>query len=591
MADVIANRLLAALGGRQIGSSESSLAEEKVEPTSSIAIAKLDDWSNELECQLVTMGGIPKFTTGQPEEEDSVVTSLILKEAADKLHQSILFEITPSIMDVSAGGIIDWEDDDVAANDATLQAANTLSNDNHNDGEDGGRNQQLNVSNLASLLRATGLFMRWDAQVLQQQLASSSNDLKMKNQMIMKQLKSKSMMLLYAKLLGMELQHSSLSTVDALSNHPAEEAISSYPDVQRLASICIFRATYGEDIMTIKARRTFVNTLDGCVYLMKALLKGNQPVPRLFSVMRNVHHLIASFPESVLKMEEALVELNEGIDIDIDNADNGGGTQNNVGLPEILVATLAWTFRSEPPFPGNRVSDRRSELALEILRALYALNTCSARRQPSPETMTQIGIVLCDLLHLSNSDERCYEIKLSVVALLLDAPKDYAGYLIETQSIKALVDIMSYQTSLVVLERTGSSSDDAAAVVPILLVLLKLTQSNNTALQMIKEEVFPPESEVTFEEKATAEIAKGVTEGKANAKNMAPLDAPRGTLRWKLIRLMTWTESNVKRSACELLWMLCEEDSTQFVLRTGFGNAIHFLGIRGHVDLPAGVDI
>ena len=106
----------------------------------------------------------------------------------------------------------------------------------------------------------------------------------------------------------------------------------------------------------------------------------------------------------------------------------------------------------------------------------------------------------------------------------------------------------------------------------------------------MKGEVFPPDSEEAFEEKAMAEIAKGKSEGKANAKNMAPLDAPKGTLRWKLVRLMTWTDSNVKRSACELLWVLCDGDSTQFVLRTGFGNAIHFLGIRGCVNLPAGVE-
>ena len=204
--------------------------------------------------------------------------------------------------------------------------------------------------------------------------------------------------------------------------------------------------------------------------------------------------------------------------------------------------------------------------------------------------MTQVGIILCELLQFSSGDERVYQIKLAVVALLLNAPKEYTQYLVNNGGIQQLVDILSYQTSLVVVERTGSSSADAAAVVPILLVLLKLVQSNESALAIVKNEVFPPDAEEVFQAKATAEIAKGETEGKVNAKNMAPLDAPRGTLRWKLIRLMTWTESNVKRSACELLYALCDNDSTQFVLRTGFGNAIHFLGIRGHVNLPAGVE-
>ena len=83
--------------------------------------------------------------------------------------------------------------------------------------------------------------------------------------------------------------------------------------------------------------------------------------------------------------------------------------------------------------------------------------------------------------------------------------------------------------------------------------------------------------------KVKAEIVNQ-TEGKVNAKNMAPLDARKGSLRWKLIRLMTWTESNMKRSGSELLWTLCDDDLTQFY-------AVHFLGMKGCVALPKGVDL
>jgi hypothetical protein len=137
----------------------------------------------------------------------------------------------------------------------------------------------------------------------------------------------------------------------------------------------------------------------------------------------------------------------------------------------------------------------------------------------------------------------------------------------------------------------GSSAEDAAAVVPILLALLRLVESDGSVMKVVKESVFPLDSEITFEQMAAAEVEKGRSEGKVGAKNMAPLDAPRGTLRWRLIRLMTWMDSSVKRSACELLWALCDGNPTQFVLRTGFGNAIHFLGIKGCVSLPAGVEM
>ena len=316
-------------------------------------------------------------------------------------------------------------------------------------------------------------------------------------------------------------------------------------------------------------------------------------------------------------MEKSLEELTTIRNDDEEEEDDGSSSnadgdeeqqQTYYGLSEVLITTLAWAYRGvdesdHPPFPGVQ-SDRRSDLVLEILRALYVLGsttTTNHRRhnKPSHTTMTQIGIILCELLQLSSADERVYNIKLAVVALLLNAPKEYGTYLVNNGgggSIEALVDILSYQTSLVVVERTTtSSSEDAAAVVPILLVLLNLVQSNKIALDIIKKKVFPPgNDEEIFQQLATAEISKGQTTegGKVNAKNMAPLNAPKGTLRWKLIRLMTWTtESNIKRSACELLYALCDEDSTQFVLRTGFGNAVHFLGIRGQVNLPAGVDI
>jgi hypothetical protein len=97
------------------------------------------------------------------------------------------------------------------------------------------------------------------------------------------------------------------------------------------------------------------------------------------------------------------------------------------------------------------------------------------RSSPSNETMTHIGILLCEVLRHSSADARLYEIKLAVVSLLLSAP--------------TLVDILAYQSSLVVVERTGSSTNDAAAIVPILLTLLRLVHSNELVLKVVKDAV------------------------------------------------------------------------------------------------------
>ncbi len=222
---------------------------------------------------------------------------------------------------------------------------------------------------------------------------------------------------------------------------------------------------------------------------------------------------------------------------------------------------------------------------LEILRAMYALDGYRGGRTKSTgddASTRDIGILLCELLR--------HSIKLAAVSLLLNATRECGAYLANNGGIEALVDIMSYQTSVVVVERTGCFSDDAAAVVPILLALLRLVELDESIRKVVKGAVFPTASEDEFDRMASVEIGKGRSEGKVDARNMAPLDAPHGTLRYRLIRLMTWTESSVKRSACELLWALCDGDATQFVLRTGFGNAIHFLGMKGCVNLPAGVE-
>ncbi len=93
---------------------------------------------------------------------------------------------------------------------------------------------------------------------------------------------------------------------------------------------------------------------------------------------------------------------------------------------------------------------------------------------------------------------------------------------------------------------------------------------------------------------AEAEIGKRRSEGMANMKNMAPfLDAPLGMSWYRLDCLLTWWMiSSMKRLASELLWALCDGNSMhQSVLRTRFGNAIHFLGMKGCVMLPMDMEM
>ena len=515
----------------------------------------LEEWCDGLESRLLAAGGARAREAVR--DDDAAATASLAQDAADALVASILAAVPASLdldLDLRAPRGRAREEDAAPA---------------------GGDPRRL-----AGALRAAGLFLRWAA-------AASSPPGRAAAPVAA--LRSAGMVRLYATL----LDDADGGVDDAAAREgdlPA--APLAPPDVARCASICLFRATYGSDAAATAAREAFVASPDGCARLARALRRGGQPVARLFSVVRNVHHLASACPAAIPKMEDALLRSSPTV--------AGGGEGDGDGAPrpclsEVLIATLAWAFRSDPPFPGDAATDRRADLVSEILRALYALDHSGSgpsgrtSRRPSEDAMTQIGTLLCDILRASSADERVYRAKLDAVTLLLDAPKQYAGFLAQNGGIPPLVDLLSYQTSLVLVERTASSKEDAAEVLPILLALRRLAASHHAALDRIKDGVFPPAAEDAFEDRAAAELDKGKTQGTVRAKNMAPLDAPPGTLRRRLVDLMTHLDPGVKRGACELLWELSDRDSTRFVLRTGFGNAVHFLGIRGCVDMPAGV--
>ena len=253
----------------------------------------------------------------------------------------------------------------------------------------------------------------------------------------------------------------------------------------------------------------------------------------------------------------------------------------------------------------TKTSDRRPDLATEILRVLFALRATGAVPDPSSapkntseddtsssaavdfDDMTRIGQIVCHILKLPPSD-RSLSSKLAAVNLLMDAPRGYASYLVNEGAVSSLLLIFRCQIDEVIERRTGSFNADAATLVPVLAVLDRLSTDDSAVQQLVKSEVFPPSEEEAYQVRAAEERAKGGGgRNGLNAKNMQPaLEASKGTLRWKLIRLMTWPESNVKRCVSELLWKLCDCDATEFVLRVGFGNAVTCWGSRDWCKFP-----
>jgi hypothetical protein len=86
----------------------------------------------------------------------------------------------------------------------------------------------------------------------------------------------------------------------------------------------------------------------------------------------------------------------------------------------------------------------------------------------------------------------------------------------------------------------------------VLIVCTNFVQSSPAAKQAVKRIIFPN----PVPEPLPGEESKG---GDLSRKNMAPRDAPRHTLRYYLIQLMTSLEAVTKRYATELLYALCDD--------------------------------
>jgi hypothetical protein len=364
----------------------------------------------------------------------------------------------------------------------------------------------------------------------------------------------------------------------------------------RFASLLLFYATFSprspNDVDMQKTHECLVSELEFIPKALKILaFEASTSTGLALSLIRNVHNLLVSYAGTA----QAVQQL--GLKYDPANAkarwspkpdDNTDGL---ITYPSIFRDILIWSLNSPdlPPFPGPK-DDRRTDLVVEIIGIIYAMGGTEvqrALRYPCPnESLSQL--VITSLQTLDSADERCYQVKLSTIKILMDACPSFANFLVEHQAVNNLLEITEQQIDSI-LDTTKVDPSAAAALVPSLAVLYKFSSHNLTFKSCAKDFIFPPNREENFR-KLTQEQQKDAAgnpiEGVQAAKNMHPLDAPRGTLRWKLIRLMTWPESHIKRYDSELLWILCNGDPKEFVWRTGLGNAMAFLGAKGLVQLP-----
>lgn len=383
-----------------------------------------------------------------------------------------------------------------------------------------------------------------------------------------------------------------------VSNH-AMGTFLTLDDLARQSATILFYATFGQapEPCCQKALRGFVSSLDGIGVIAKLLVTPRDcqcSVTTMLWLIKLVHNLVSSVSHALADFERAFRQI------------SGHEMQYPVNLYSILVSTLGWSLNSESQalafcFCGPQ--DKRPDLVVEIIRVLFAKqsvgkHSSSNMKDEKDERMTNhLRRMVVQILQLPNKNRRFYECKLASLLLLMNDAYNYAAILVKHHVVDQLLTILWLQLNDLLIEHAGEvhSERNATIVLPILIVLNQLVSCNQIIWEKVKEYIFPSSDEIVFLQKVemyqkeveVASESKIQDETKKDdKKNMHPIDAPVGTTRWKLIKLMTFAESNVKRCASELLWKICREDPGEFVLRCGFGNAVHMLGIKGLYSIP-----
>jgi hypothetical protein len=450
---------------------------------------------------------------------------------------------------------------------------------------------------LSQLIRSSKNIIRWNRYLLlkaksqRKQCTISSLDACCR-------LNSKGMITLFLTLL--ETYHRSLSTQNSIN---ISETIKStqilYQDeLTKNACVALFHSSYGEAKEPI-CQKTLHSLIDSksdlyCITIISKLLLSSTSLQIMLALIKLVHNFVGSIPGIMVTFDSEIQKIatNETELIIMEDI--------QPTLLSILISTLTWSIRSSQLL-HNDADDNNSQhhhlkidIAIEIIRVLFALqnrhkSSYKKANEENPQVMTQLGILIVDILHLPNTNPHIYECKVSILILLMDGPKEFSHFLLINHCIGPLLTILWLQLNEIVIEKEGmmQSQSNAVSILPILILLNKLSQDHKDIKNIIKKEIFPPDRDdeiMTQIITGNKSINSNNTDGKH--KNINPVDAPVGSMRWKLIKLMTWKESNVKRCASELLWTICDGNSKEFVLRTGFGNAVHMLGLRGLVNIP-----
>ena len=353
----------------------------------------------------------------------------------------------------------------------------------------------------------------------------------------------------------------------------------------RDSSLFIFYATFAQfpgDEIASKGINHLITELAFPSLSLEILMNTNS-VALALTLVRNLHSMAVSFPGA--KKVILATQIQWDPSTAIKSAPWAPGEPSTVNLSLSCLELMKWSLDAPPSFPDINPEDKRAELVIEILNLFYALR----KGQELVGTTTNnsaLANAVVRILQLpfpaqsndendseNNNDivvKRIEQCKLSAISILMDSDASFGEYMLEIGSLDALLQIFQRQVDSVV-DNTRVDSAATAAIVPILAVLNKYSMANSDVQQQVKAFVFPSETEKLYQQAV-----------KENRKTkMSPLDAPKDSLRGKLVMLLSWVDGYIKRCSAELMWTLCNSDYSEYTCRVGMGNALTLLNAKG----------
>jgi Guanine nucleotide exchange factor synembryn len=345
------------------------------------------------------------------------------------------------------------------------------------------------------------------------------------------------------------------------------------------------------------------------------------------SLVRNLHHALASFPKATLIVKDTNVDApTASTDTPpaffLSESSLSDNIASKITYHTVLVSMAQWVVKSVHrshviiDTSASRSAEPlhlHEELLTEIARCMYALQYGALLRETIDPENQSLSALVKDIYQQGSIQEDSIgsctdngieteskdsdrkdnhkhaklsrECQLAFLPVLMDADASYAPQVVDC----ALQWLLLLEDQVTLVLDTRQITDGAAAVLAPLLVVIYKFCAHSPFQQHILQGVFPPSAEVQY---LTSVAAQQQSQQVSNQrgqlpKNMSPLDAPRGTLRWKLIQLLTWPQGHVKRFAGELLWVLCNQDPQEFVYRVGLGNGLPLLASKNIVQMPS----